>query len=637
MKYEYLTNTPLDKAVKTILSALEKAGTKSKTEKIDVRHSLGRVSACAAYAKRCSPHYCASAMDGIAIKAQISFGASDASPVTLGSSDYIRVDTGDELPQGCDSVVMIENVVEHDDGRISLYSAAVPWQNVRQIGEDICMGDMIMPSFTKITPSIIGALLAGGVFSLEVIKKPVFAIIPTGDEIVSAQQELFDSDIPEFNSAIFSAMLEEWGALSKIYPIVPDNPGCIEAAIKKAALECDGIIVIAGSSAGREDYTSSALKNVGTLILHGIAIKPGKPAILGHVGSVPFIGLPGYPVSGIIVMEEIVRHIVGILTCLPCEKPPVVQARVSRRINSSLKYREYIRTRLGVVDNTTVAVPMERGAGIVSGFSKASGIITVSQDSEGIEAGESVQVKLIKPLSEIESSVCAIGSHDPLIDEIADLLKRKDIRMNVVSGHVGSMGGIMAVLRKEAHLCGIHLLDETDGVYNISYVKKYFPHGGVVLVKGVGRLQGLMVRRGNPLNITGLKDIALKRLSYVNRQKGSGTRILLDYLLKANGISYEDICGYFREEYTHTGVAAIISKGGADAGLGIYSAAKIYGLDFIPLWNEEYDFLVSESAFKQENVRRFLEVLRSKELKDRLERMGGYTFADIGAIKNLEA
>lgn len=637
MKYEYLTNTPLDEAVKVFLSSLKKAGMKSKTEEIDVRHSLGRVSACAVYAKRCSPHYCASAMDGVALKAEITFGANEATPVTLSSSDYIPVDTGDELPQGCDSVVMIENVIEQGGGKISLYSPAVPWQNVRQIGEDICMGDMIIPSFTKITPSVIGALLAGGVFTAQVIKKPVFAIIPTGDEIVAAEQELSGGDIPEFNSAIFSAMLEEWGALTVIYPIVSDRRDCIEAAIKKAALECDGIIVIAGSSAGREDYTFSALENVGTAVLHGIAIKPGKPAILGNVGSAPFIGIPGYPVSGIIVMEEIVRPVVSILTCLPGENAEVVRAKVSRKINSSLKYREYIRTRLCIVEKNTVAVPMNRGAGIVTGFAKASGIITVAQDSEGVEEGSSTQVRLLRPLSEIESSVCVIGSHDPILDEISDLLKRRHLNLNVVSAHVGSMGGIMALVRKEAHLCGIHLLDESDGVYNISYIKKYFPQGGVVLIRGVGRLQGIMVGQGNPKKIAGLKDIAQRKLSYINRQKGSGTRILLDYLLKTSEISSDDICGYLREEYTHTGVAAIIAKGSADAGLGIYSAARIYNLDFIPLWNEEYDFLVSESAVEQENVKRFLEILKSGELKQRLEKMGGYTFNGIGRIKNLEA
>ncbi len=372
-------------------------------------------------------------------------------------------------------------------------------------------------------------------------------------------------------------------------------------------------------------------------MLHGIAIKPGKPAILGNVGSAPFIGIPGYPVSGIIVMEEIVRPVVSILTCLPGENAEVVRAKVSRKINSSLKYREYIRTRLCIVEKNTVAVPMNRGAGIVTGFAKASGIITVAQDSEGVEEGSSTQVRLLRPLSEIESSVCVIGSHDPILDEISDLLKRRHLNLNVVSAHVGSMGGIMALVRKEAHLCGIHLLDESDGVYNISYIKKYFPQGGVVLIRGVGRLQGIMVGQGNPKKIAGLKDIAQRKLSYINRQKGSGTRILLDYLLKTSEISSDDICGYLREEYTHTGVAAIIAKGSADAGLGIYSAARIYDLGFIPLWNEEYDFLVSESALEQENVKRFLEILKSDELKQRLEKMGGYTFNGIGRIKNLEA
>lgn len=632
-KYEYLKNTPLKEAVEKYKEALKKAGTTYRTETVKTVEALNRVTAAAVYAKRCSPHYCASAMDGIALMAEKTFKASENAPVTLNPGGFVPVDTGDPLPENADCVIMIEDVIEVGGGTVMLRNAAVPWQNVRKIGEDVCMGDMIAPSFTAVTPPLIGAFLAGGVYAFEAVAVPTVAIIPTGDEIVPGDKEVLeDGDVPEFNSAIFSAMLREWGAKAVVYPTARDRLDLIRGAVKKASFECDAIIVIAGSSAGRDDYTADALKSLGTLVLHGIAIKPGKPAVLGHIGSVPFIGIPGYPVSGIIVMEEIFKSVLPLLTVREGEEPPGFQAKLTKQTVSSLKYKEYIRCRLGFIDGEAVAVPTERGAGIVTGFSKASGIFTVPQNSEGRRRGESVHVRLLKPLDELKNNVLIVGSHDPLIDEAADILKRAGAKTGVCSSHVGSMGGIAAVKNGEAHMGGIHLLDADSGEYNKSYVRTYFPDGKAVVIRGVGRTQGLIVKKSNPENIKNLNDIAKKKLSYVNRQKGSGTRVLLDYLLKTQHIAPEDIYGYTREEYTHTAVAAAVAAGSANAGLGILSAAKIYDLDFIELYSEQYDFLISEAAFEDERVKDFLNALNSDEFKERLLLMGGYTFKDLGQI-----
>lgn len=629
MKYEYLSNKPLREAVEEVLGALKNAGTKYQTERIPVRAAHGRITAHAEYAKRSSPHYLTCAMDGIALKSDLLKEAGENDPVYLGEGDYIRVDTGDPLPTGCDCVVMIEQVVETLDGSLCLYSSAPPWSNVRQIGEDISMGDMILPSFSLVSPAMIGALLAGGIFELEVVKRPCVAIIPTGDEIVSADADLKDGDIPEYNSAIFSAMLSEWGADAHVYPIIKDDPQKIREAVKEAADRFDAVIILAGSSAGRDDYTSSVVESLGTLIVHGIAIKPGKPAIAGHIGTVPVVGVPGYPVSGIIVMEQIVRPVISLLTMAEWTTPDPVPAVTAKKIPSSLKYEEFIRCQAAGVEGKIVAVPMNRGAGIVSGFSKAAGLLHIPQNSEGMESGESVQMLPLRSGKTLENTISVIGSHDPLIDEIADILIRSgrekpgENTVYLSSSHVGSMGAITAVKNGEAHLGGIHLLDTATGEYNRSYVQKYFPSGGAVLVKGVRRIQGLMLPKGNPKGIKGIKD--LPGLSYVNRQKGAGTRILLDYLLGKEGISPADIYGYTKEEYTHTAVAAAIAAGTADCGMGIYSAAITYDLDFLPLWDEEYDFLVSEAAMQDEKVRKMLDVLKSSEFKDRLEKLGGYS------------
>lgn len=562
-------------------------------------------------------------MDGIALSAGRTFGATETTPVTLAESDFFAVDTGDPLPPGCDCVVMIEDIVR-ENGRTLLFSAAAPWQHIRQIGEDICKGDMLLPSFTEITPACVGALIAGGVCEVRVIKKPLVGIIPTGDELVRPNAPRESGAIPEFNSAIFSGMLKNWEAVPKTYQITRDNPAEISKALEAAASECDIVLINAGSSAGSEDYSASAVAKLGRVLFHGIAIRPGKPAILGLIGKTPVVGVPGYPVSGIIVLEEIVRPLINEWYRTPPPYPQTAVATLARRINSSLKYREFVRARLGSINGRLVAVPLARGAGVVTSFVNADGIIEIPQNSEGNEAGDKVAVRLLKPLREIEEALVITGSHDPLIDEAADILCRESPGARTASSHVGSMGGIIAVKRGEAHMAGIHLLDEATGEYNKSYIKTHFPEGGALLHPCVRRVQGFIVKQGNPLNIGGFTDIAERNLSFVNRQKGSGTRILCDYLMKKDGIAPETIFGYEREEYTHTAVAAIVASGGADAGLGIYSASKIYGLDFVPVCEEEYDFLIDEKSVDNPAATGFLNVLASEEFRNRLEELGGY-------------
>ncbi len=624
MRHNYLDNTPIEKAREEYLDFLSASSFVHKTEKIPSCESAGRILAEAVYASICSPHYNASAMDGIAVRAADTYGASEACPVILTSEQYCVVDTGDPIPDGFDSVIMVEDVTELEGGGVSILYAHHPWQNVRQVGEDICMGDMIAPSFTEITPSLCGAFLAGGVLEVQVIKRPVVGIIPTGDEIVSPKENPEKGEIIEFNSVIFSSMLHQWGAETKVYGIVKDKKELLREAVEKGTDECDILLVLAGSSAGRDDYTSTVISNLGKVVFHGIAVKPGKPAVLGSVGSVPVIGLPGYPVSAIVIMDEIVKNTVDLWYGRGKADTPAVKAVLGKRVVSSLKYREYIRVTLGKVGDTLAAVPLGRGAGVITSFTKADGILTVPQNSEGFEAGEEVEIRLLKPLSEIESSLIVTGSHDPLIDELSDMLKKGASSFSVTSSHMGSMGAITALKNGQAHLGCIHLLDTETGRYNESYVKKYFPDGGVRLVKGVGRVQGLMVKKGNPLGIKSFSDIVRGR--YVNRQTGSGTRILCDYLISKNGMTKDEIDGYRNEEFTHTAVAALISAGNADCGLGIYSAAKMYDLDFIEICIEEYDILIDDCSYGTPQVQSFLEALKSEEFKERLLQMGGYTF-----------
>ena len=602
MPFTYLINVPLDQAVRDYPVWLAEGGFQPKTEMVPAAQSAGRVTAHAVYATLCAPHYPACAMDGIAVEAADTFGATETTPITLEPNRFAVVDTGDPLPEGRDAVVMIEDVLWEGE-KVVLHEAAAPWQHVRQIGEDVCAGEMLLPAHTPITPAAIGAMIAGGILEVEVFTRPVVGILPTGDEVVPPTDHPQPGDVLEFNSSIFSAMIGEWGGEAKTYPIVKDDPEALTVALTRATDECDLVVLNAGSSAGREDYSAAVIGRVGEVLCHGLAIRPGKPAILGRRGVVPVLGVPGYPVSGILVLEHLLRPLIEGWTGKKAPAREQVEAVLARR------------------------------AGVVTSFLKADGILDIPQGKEGVEAGEKVTISLLRPREELARTLVMMGSHDPLLDEVADLLHQTHPDLYMNSTHVGSMGGIMALRRGEAHGAGCHLLDESDGSYNTSYLEKYFPNGGVYQVECVGRTQGLMVAKGNPLGLKGFGDIAKPGLRYVDRQKGSGTRILADYLCRKEGVDPATVYGYDREELTHTSVAAQIASGTADAGMGILSAARLYDLDFLPVCVEQYDLLIPDYAWGTPAVEALLEVLKSPAFRERMEKLGGYTIHQPGRVR----
>ena len=632
MAFTYLTNIPLAQAKKEYLQTLVDRGFEARSERIRVQDAFGRVTARAVYAHINAPHYACSAMDGIALYARDSFGATETTPVTLQIGQFTELDTGDPIPKGCDAVIMVEEIVKNEDGSVTIHAPAAPWQHIRQIGEDVCAGEMILPSFNEVTPAAIGAMIAGGVLDLEVLAKPVVGIIPTGDEIVPPCTNPKPGDILEFNSSIFTAMLSSWGADAKTYPIVPDRFDEIRNMLEKAVGECDMVLLNAGSSAGRDDYSAAAVREVGEVLVHGIAIKPGKPAILGCKGAVPILGVPGYPVSGIIVIDELLRPLIDQWYRREYDGGSRTRAKLTRPVVSGLKYQEFVRVRMGYVGNTLMASPLPRGSGVVSSFMKANGMVEVPQGTEGYTAGEEIRVHLLTEKQQLKNTLVVIGSHDPLLDELTDLIHREDRRLFLSSAHVGSMGGIMAVRRGEAHAAGIHLLDTETGEYNRSYIRKYFPHGGVYLIRCVGRQQGLMLQKGNPLGITSFADIARDGVRYVNRQKGSGTRVLMDYLCDKYNVDRDHIYGYEREEMTHNSVAVQIAGDSADAGMGIFSTARLYDLTFLPICVEEYDLLIPEQVWTSGMVRQLIRTMKSQEFKTRIEALGGYTLENPGEI-----
>jgi putative molybdopterin biosynthesis protein len=413
---------------------------------------------------------------------------------------------------------------------------------------------------------------------------------------------------------------------------VPDDYELLKSRIAEAIKENDIVLVNAGSSAGSEDYTVNIIRELGEVLIHGIATKPGKPAILGIIDEKPVIGIPGYPVSAYLVFELFAKPLIRSYLKQLERNADTVEAILSRRLVSSLKHTEYVRLKLGMVDDKLIATPLNRGAGVTMSLVRADGILVIPQNSEGVEAGEKVTVELMKNIDDIRNTIVSIGSHDLIMDIIGSLIHRRNSKYNLTSAHVGSMGGLMSLRKGEAHMAPIHLLDEASGLYNISYIKRLLPNEEMTLIKGVKRIQGIMVKQGNPKNIKDFNDLVRGDVVFVNRQKGAGTRILVDYLLKKEGINQENIIGYDREMTTHMSVAASVSSGAADAGVGVFSAAKTMGLDFIPIGEEEYDFAVPSKYIDNDMFLLFIDILRSEEFKSILADLGGYGSEGIGDI-----
>ena len=619
------------------MQALEEAGClKPQTEIVNTYESLNRITAEPIFAKCCSPLFNSAAMDGIAVKSAKTAKAKEERPLILEpGTGYKIIDTGDPVKSPFDAVVMAEDVIEESGSDRVMITRSVPgWQHVRPIGEDIAAGEMLLPSHHTIRPVDIGVLLAGGILSLKTFKKPTVSIIPTGTEIIMPYENPSEGDIIDSNSGMFAAMVTEAGGTPHRCSIVPDDYQQIKEAVLEETEKSDVVIINAGSSAGTEDYTVHVLREIGEVIIHGVAMKPGKPVILAVVGGKPVIGLPGYPVSAYLAFENFVepvlRKMTGGNSLSGLTSRKTVKAVLSKRIVSSLKHREYVRVKVGKVGDKFVCAPLARGAGAAMSLVRADGFCVIPQESEGFEAGETVDVELYNDIARIENTLVSIGSHDMILDVMNDMMAERFPGMNLSGTHVGSMAGLMALSRGETVIAPTHLLDEETGEYNISYIEKIFPGEKMALIKGVDRIQGIMVKKGNPLGIKGVED--LTRVRYVNRQRGAGTRVLLDYKLKQAGITPDMIDGYDKEAATHMAVAALVASDEIDAGMGIKSAADAMGLDFVEVGTEEYDFAIRQENLELPQVRAFRQILESKEFHEKLEKMGGYGWHQAGRI-----
>jgi putative molybdopterin biosynthesis protein len=606
------------------------------TEAIPVIHSQGRITAEPIFARISSPPFHCTAMDGIAVKAENTFGANEESPKPLRiNKEAFFVNTGNPIPQGTDSVIMIEDVHILDSERVEIREGAHPWQHVRTVGEDILTTEMVLTENHRITPYDLGALLACGHQEVKVRKKPRVLIIPTGSELIDPEQTDFKnlqniSSVVESNSYVLSALILEDGGIPIRHPIVKDDPLKIREALLSNIEGLDLTLIIAGSSAGSEDYTRSTIEESGEVLIHGISIMPGKPTLIGRFKNLPIVGIPGYPVSAIMAYEELVRPI--LCQSLHAMEPQRLKTKAipTRKIPSKLGTEEFLRVKIGKVGEKFFATPLPRGSGMVTSLTQADGIIRIPALSEGLNENEATEVELLKPLDEIANTVVMVGSHDLTVDLLANLLGKYYPPIFLSSHSVGSLGGILAIKNGNCHMAGSHLLDPETGEYNFPYIRTYLNGIEVKVIHLVFREQGLFVQRGNPKKVKGLEDLRRKDVTFINRQKGSGTRILLDHILETLSLNPDQIRGYEKEEFTHMAVASTVASGIADAGLGILPAAKAMNLDFIPIAKERYDLIIPSLYFEDEKVQKVIEAIRSDEFKRMVSRMGGYDVSRTG-------
>ena len=631
----YLHDVPLATARERLARALAELPDwpPRRTVRLPLDQALGLVTASPVWAALSSPHFPAAAMDGVAVSAADTVGATETSPRRLKlDTEALWIDTGDAMPPDTDAVIMVEDVHDRGDGTIEIIAAAAPWQHVRPMGEDIVASELVIPQGRRLEPRDLGALAAAGHAEVEVIEPPRVAVIPTGSELVPVGRRPQPGELIEFNGLMLGALAETWGAQALRSEIVRDDFDAIRSATEAALETADIVVINAGSSAGREDFSARVIADLGRVFVHGVAVRPGHPVVLGVARGKPVLGIPGYPVSAALTFELFVRPLIE--ECLGRPAPPrrVVRAVTPRQLASHAGDDEFIRVRVGRVGDRIVAAPLERAAGVIMSLVRADGLVTIPRFSEGVAAGSEVEVEMLGEAEAIEHTAVAIGSHDPALDLLASELSRRSPPMRLASTNAGSYGGLVALRRDEAHLAGCHLLDPTTGVYNEADVRRVLPGRGVTLVHFAQREQGLIVPRGNPKALRALRDLTQPGVRFVNRQRGAGTRMLLDHLLTNASIEPSAVEGYDREQYTHLAVAADVDSGMADVGLGIRAAARALGTDFIPVGMERYDLVIPNEHLSHPPVAALLAILRDPTFTDAVHAMGGYDTARMGEV-----
>lgn len=631
---QFLAIVSAEEAMRRFQAALDLRPLPAET--VPLAAALGRVVAQGVAALADAPPFDRSSVDGFALRAADSAGASEAEPrrfrlnaevLACGVAPAIEVSpgtataiaTGGVVPRGADAVVMIEQTAleEGPDGPVMLLSrAAAPGQCIAFAGSDIARGEALLRAGTPVTSREIGMLAAAGLAEIPVVRRPRVAVLSTGDELVPPGQPLPPGGIYDSNAAILCAAVAEHGGEAVPLGIFRDEVAVLEAAVRQALEVADLVVMSGGTSKGAGDVSHRILARLEApgVLVHGVALKPGKPLCLAAVGSKPVVILPGFPTSAVFTFQEFVVPVIRALAGLPARQESEVTASLAVRTPSELGRTEYVMVSLAEAGEGLRAFPLGKGSGSVTAFSQADGFFAIPALDQGAEAGAPVQVRLIGHARPPDLTL--IGSHCLGLDAVLEALAAQGISGRTLA--VGSLGGLAAAKRGECDLAGAHLLDPATGTYNAPFLAP-----GLRLVPGWRRLQGVVHRPGDP-RFEGLSGPeAIRRAAadpaclLVNRNAGSGTRILLDGLL--GGVRP---AGYANQPKSHNAVAAAVAQGRADWGVAIATVAAAYGLGFLPLADEHYDFFLPEARAARLAVQAFLAALAAPEVRRRLLDLG---------------
>jgi len=626
----YLSDIPIEEAISKYFNSLESYFKTIDFEEIEVTQSNQKITYEPIFAKISSPNFNLAAMDGISINHESAIGATETSPKILSEKDFNWVDTGDPIDDQYDAVIMIEDISKSNSKEVKIFSSVPPMHNIREIGEDLIQSEMILPENSQINHFDIGVCLAGGVDKIK-IKKPLTSkFIPTGSELIHLGENRNKGDLIEFNSYVINGMLNDLGVITNTSHIIKDNKSDIKNEILNAVEMYDLIIVSAGSSAGSEDYTKEIISALGEVIVHGVSIKPGHPVILGKIKNKPVIGLPGYPVSAILINELIIKPLIEKKIKYKMQTIPPIKAKLARKLNSTMGEDEYIRATVGKINKEYIAVPLPGGAGVISSIQKANCLIKIPRNKEGYQKHEIINVNPLTNLQNINNTIICSGSHDLVLDILKSFLLKKGLGYQMAINPIGSLGGLLSIDQNLCHIAGTHIFDPETEQYNISFINKFVKNNKVKAINLVDRIQGIITKKNNPSKIKSINDFNNKNLVFINRQKGSGTRILLDYLLSSSNINSKNINGYDNEKNSHLAVSYAIKSGNADYGLGIMSAAKAYDLGFVPIKEESFDIVIPENIINEKHIQILIEIINSKGFKNSINKIGGYSTSNTG-------
>ena len=617
MVKRYLQLISFDQAQEILTTSFPRP---DRTERISVTQCLGRVAAGPVYAKYSVPEVNLSAMDGIAVRSRDTVGATDQAPVLL--EEFVRVNTGNIVPPGFDAVVMIEDTWE-DGQRFRIRKSAAPWQHVRPAGEDIRENRLVLPRGHEIRAFDIGALATYGITHLDVLTADV-GIIPTGSELVPFGTRPGPGQVVESNTIMAQAFLGAMGARCTRYPIVPDEPSKIAKALTTAAQKNDLVIISAGSSAGTRDFTAGVISSLGDLLFHGVAVRPGKPVMLGRIFGKPVLGLPGYPLAAQTMLREFAAPLLETWG-LAAPHRHTVRVRLAHDLTSEIGFDEFVPVFVGRIGSECWGTPHARGAGVQMATVKANAYTHLPATAEGFESGQELDVFLTTDPKSIDRTIILNGTLDPSLEELANLIHGRGLFIH--GSNTGNISALLALKRRSCHAISLSLPSVSLLAEN-PILRQQLPEEGLVLVHVAAIEQGIASQEIiTPDELTSLK--------WINTRKDSAMHMIFDKLLDSRGIDPSRIDGYKHEVGGAQAVAAAVRNGFADAGMCTSAIAEANGLRFLPVATENFELAFHHDMLGDPKIHELVSVINSPEFRGILSGSGGYGTEMTGRVRLL--